>query len=582
MTSSVTTLRQNFTLARERRPDRAHSHPRFKVEGDRPLSTEADRINGSTERAVLFGPFRLLPTQRLLLRADKPAPLGSRALDILIALVERPGELVSKDELMARVWPNLCVVPANLAVQLGALRRALGDGRDGSRFIISIPGQGYRFVAPVTFAGDQQPSVLATEMKGEHNLPARLTRLIGRADIIDDLAERLSQRRLLTIVGPGGIGKTAVALSVAEQTIKAFEHGVWLIELAHLGDPSLVPGTLAAALGLEIGSEKALPALVTALRDKQMLLVLDNCEQVISAAAEAAVNVLRRARGVQILATSREPLRVEGEHVHRLSQLESPPASASLTASDALAFPTVQLFVEHAAASLGKFELDDADAPLAAKICRSLDGNPLAIEFAAARAGAIGLRGVAAHMDDGLRLLTDSHRTRPSRQLTMRATLDWSYGLLTEIEQAILRRLSLFADTFTFQAAATIAADSVHSEREVIDTVLRLVAKSLITADMHGAEPHLRLPGLTRAYLRAKLDESGERDTIYSRQGKHYRDSIGVVGPDGVVASRLSSVDSDESDNISPTLAWTYPSGSNGRVAKGFETVNMRRARRLS
>jgi len=176
-------------------------------------------------------------------------------------------------------------------------------------------------------------------------------------------------------------------------------------------------------------------------------------------------------------------------------------------------------------------------------------------------------------MNDCLRLLTDSRRARPSRQQTMRATLDWSYGLLTEIEQAILRLLSLLGDTFTFQAAATIAADSVHSESEVIDTVLRLVAKSLITADMHGAEPHLRLSGLTRAYLRAKLDESSERDTICGRQAKHDRASVGVVRPDDVVASHLSSDDSDESDNISPALAWTYPSAAMVGSPKGSKPL---------
>jgi len=532
MSGSVSTARQSFPLVKGGLAHQARSRPAFYAESPtgNPFINwtalmEANGPNDSTARTISFGPFRLFPTQRRLLHADKTVPLGSRALDILIALVERPGELFSNDELMARIWPNTFVEPANLTVHIAALRRALGDRRDDNRFLVNIPGRGYRFVAPVRFADNLRPSVLAaTGIKPEHNLPIRLSRLIGRADIIDELAERLPQLRLLTIAGPGGIGKTSVALAVAQQVIEAYEHCVWLIDLAPLHDAHLVPVTFATALGLEIQSEEPLPELVAALRDKRMLLVVDNCEHIISAAAEVAVNMLRRAPGVQILATSREPLRVEGEHVHRLSQLDCPPTSATLTAAEALAFPAVQLFVERAAASLSGFELDDADASVAAEISRSLDGLPLAIEFAAARVSAVGVRGVAAHIGDRLELLTDGHRAAPPRQQAMRATLDWSYGLLTDLEQSILRRLSVFARSFTLQAAAAVAADSAHAESEFIDNVLGLVAKSLIMTDVDRIEPCLRMLQTTRAYARAKLADSGERDTIYRRHAKYCRD----------------------------------------------------------
>jgi predicted ATPase/DNA-binding winged helix-turn-helix (wHTH) protein len=488
-------------------------------------SSQADRINGSDARAILFGPFRLLAAKRLLLHADKPVRLGSRALDILIALVERAGELVSKDELMARVWPSTFVEPANLTVHIAALRRTLGDGRDGNRFLVNIPGRGYRFVALVTFAEDLQTSMPATA-KREHNLPTRLTRLIGRTDVIDELAQRLSQRRLLTVAGPGGIGKTAVALAVAEQLIGAYERGVWLIDLASLSDPLLVPSAIASTLGLEVCPEHGFPGLISSLRSKQMLLVLDNCEHLIASAAEVAAKILRGAPNVQILATSREPLRAEGEHLYRLPPLASPPASPDITAGEALGFPAIELFVERAAASSGEFELDDAHAPAVADICRRLDGLPLAIEFAAARVGAIGVRGVAARMEDCLTLLAGGHRTTSPRQQTMRATLDWSYRLLTELEQSILRRLSVFAGGFTLEAAATVAADSNHSHREITDKVLELVAKSLVLADRHGLEPCLRLLETTRTYARIKLTESGERDAIHCRHAEYYRDLL--------------------------------------------------------
>ncbi len=209
----------------------------------------------------------------------------------------------------------------------------------------------------------------------------------------------MPRQRLLTIVGPGGIGKTSVALAVAEALLPAYEHGVWLIDLAPLSDPRLVPSALAAALGLEIRSENPLPGLIAMMRDKRMMLVLDNCEHVIDDAAALAMAVLKGAARVHIFVTSREPLRVEGERVFRLSPLPNPPASIGLTAAEALESPAVQLLVERARASLDEFELTDADAPLVVDICRRLDGMPLAIEFAAARVEAFGIRCIAAHLN---------------------------------------------------------------------------------------------------------------------------------------------------------------------------------------
>jgi DNA-binding winged helix-turn-helix (wHTH) protein len=217
------------------------------------------------ERVVSFGPFRLLPQQRLLLEGDKPVRLGSRALDILIALVERPGEVVGKDELTARVWPDTVVEESNLKFQIGALRRVLGDG---NRYLVNIPGRGYCFVAPVTLAhGPRQSSPQAATAEHAHNLPAHLTRMIGRVDTVSRLVVRVPRQRLITIVGPGGIGKTTVALAVAETLIPAYEHGVWLIDLAPLTDPRLVPTALAAVLGLEIRAENPLPGLIAGLKE---------------------------------------------------------------------------------------------------------------------------------------------------------------------------------------------------------------------------------------------------------------------------------------------------------------------------
>ena len=318
----------------------------------------ADLAVAPTEGAVSFGPYRLFPVQRLLLEGDKPVRLGSRAFDVLIALVEHPGEVIGRDALMARVWPNTHVEEGNLKFQISALRRTLGGG---NRYLVNVPGRGYSFVAPVARAeegGTAAPELPQT--KNAHNLPALLTRLIGREDTVERLAGRLPRQRLLTIVGPGGIGKTSMCLAVAERFISAYEQGVWLIDLAPLSDPGLVPSALADTLGLQIRPGDPLPGLVASLRDKKMLLLLDNCEHVVEAAAALAVAILTAAPGVQMLATSREPLRIEGEHVHRLSPLASPPELAPLTAAEALGFPAVRLFVERATASLDEFELTDA------------------------------------------------------------------------------------------------------------------------------------------------------------------------------------------------------------------------------
>jgi predicted ATPase len=303
---------------------------------------------------------------------------------------------------------------------------------------------------------------------------------------------------------------------------------VWFVDLAPLVDPRRVPSAVASALGLEICPENLPRGLVAALRDKRLLIVLDNCEHVIDAAAALAVGVLKAVPGAHILATSREPLRVEGERVQRVSSLECPPASAQPGAAEALGFPAVQLFVERAAASAGVFELSDADAPLVAEICRNLDGLPLAIEFAAARVAAFGVSGLADRLGDRLRLLTGGRRTAVARHRTMSATLEWSYGLLTEAGRTVLRRLAIFAGSFTLEAAGAVAADARHSEREIIDQVAELTAKSVVVADLAGAEPRFRLLETTRAYALEKLAESGERDRLVRRHAEYCR---GLLAP---------------------------------------------------
>jgi predicted ATPase len=513
------------------------------------------------ERAISFGSFRLLPSQRLLLEGDQPVRLGSRALDILAVLAENAGRVVPKEELIARAWPKVFVEEANIRIQVSALRRAIGDGQAGNRYIVTVPGRGYEFVAPVGLTAEPAAMPAPTVPQPEtHNLPLAMTRMIGREEAVATLASRLTRERLVTVVGPGGIGKTTVALAVAERMIADYEDGVWLVDLAPLGDPRLVPSTVATVLGLEIRTENPLPGLIAALRDRRMLLLLDNCEHVIDAAASLAAAVLTGVPRVNILATSREPLGVAGEREHRLGPLGSPPNSSGQTAAEAAAFPAVQLFVERVTAIVEDFALTDANTAPIVEICQRLDGLPLAIEFAAPRVEILGVGGLAARLDNSLPLLGTRRRGTTARHRTMRAVLDWSYGLLSEDEQRLFRTLGIFAGGFTVEATAAVAVDAANAQVDAIDRLAGLVAKSLVVADVSGARPRFRLLDTTRAYAIEQLDASGERERRAHRHAEYYRNRFERA--DGEAAARPADewlADyAWEIDNLRAALDWAF------------------------
>src|SRR4051794_22496127 len=475
-------------------------------------------------RAISFGPYRLLAAQRLLLEGDKPVRLGGRAFDILTALVERAGEVVSKEELIARAWPATHVEEANLKIQVSALRRALGDGQGDNRYVATVVGRGYNFVAPIRTEDPPRASRSPTiAPAAPHNLPFATTRMIGRGDIVTTLVTQLLHQRLVTVVGPGGIGKTTVGLAAVERMIGAYEDGVWLVDLAPLRDPGLVLSAVATVLGLEIRAKDPLSGLVAALRDSQVLLLLDNCEHLIDAAAGLAAAVLSGTPGVKILATSREPFGVQGERVHRLAPLDSPEPSPGLTAAEAATFPAVRLFVERVTAIIEDFVLTDANAALAVAICRRLDGLPLAIEFAAPRVEVLGVEGLAACLDDRIRLSGARRRAALPRHRTMQAVIDWSYGLLGQDEQRFFRALGMFAGGFAVEAAAVVAVSAATAGADAIDRLADLVAKSLVVADVSGAKPRFRMLGTTRAFALEELDASGEREALARLHAEHYR-----------------------------------------------------------
>jgi predicted ATPase/DNA-binding winged helix-turn-helix (wHTH) protein len=517
---------------------------------------------GTTQAtSLLFGPFRLLPAQSLLLENDKPVRIGSRGLHILIALVAAAGELVSKEELIAVAWPSTTVDEANLRVHVAGLRKLLGDGQAGARYIVNEVGRGYRFIAPVLVQNDRQPSaVSAAPAESNHNLPALHTRMVGRSDIVAALADQLQQRQFITIVGPGGIGKTTVAVAVAEQLSASYEGGIRFVDLAPLGNPLLVPSALASALGFGIRSEHPIPDLVAFLHDKRMLLVLDSCEHVLDAAANLVEEILKSAPHVHILATSREPLRTRRESVQRLAPLGVPEATNNLSAADAMTFPAIQLFVERVAANLEGFEISDADAPVVADICRRLDGIALAVELAAGRVDTFGVRGVAALLDDRFRLLTRGPRATLPRHQTLSAALDWSYEVLAESERITFRRLAIFAGGFTFEAASAVIAGADIGPSDVIDHLANLVAKSLVSANVSGANVHYRLLDTTRAYALQKLTTANELEMFAGRHAEYYRDLFDRAEADREKqpAAEWLAVYGYQIDNVRSALDWAF------------------------
>jgi predicted ATPase/DNA-binding winged helix-turn-helix (wHTH) protein len=515
-----------------------------------------------------FGSFRLLRDKRLLLKGEEPVRLGGRALEILAALVERPGTVVTKEELFARVWPKQFVEEGNLKFHVAALRKALGDGQGDNRFIVNIPGRGYCFVAAVESLDRKPPPTGAAGSNPESRLPAPITRILGRSDTIVALATQLPQHRFITIVGPGGIGKTTVAVAVADTLLATFADGVRFIDLGPIGDPSHVPSAFAAALGVTVQAENALHGLISFLKNKHILIVLDNCEHVIEIVATLAEGIVRHTRTTNILATSREALRADGEHVHRLGPLAAPPTSEELTAAQALAFPAVQLFVERAVAAQDTFELTDPDAPLVAELCRHLDGIALAIEIAAGRVDTFNVAQLASGLDDRLRLTMRGRRTSLTRHQTLSATLDWSYQLLPEVERATLRGLAIFAGAFTWNSASAVLSENDNDLHTVFDSIVNLVGKSLVSAIVEEGQPFYRLLDTTRAYALLKLEQSGDKNALALRHAHHFLAmlTLGKVEWHHVPAAEWRRKYWRTIDNVRAALDWAFSSSGDARI----------------
>src|ERR1700677_5019022 len=475
---------------------------------------------GDENRKVLsFAPFELSIDSRRLTNGTKAVPLGARAMDILISLVEQPSTVVGKRDLIERVWPNQRADEVSLRVHISALRKALAQSDPSRRYIANVPGRGYSFIVPIATSPQQTPDFEPARTAG---LPARLERMIGRKEVVATIQAKLLDQKFITIVGPGGIGKTTVAVAVAHEMRSIFDGEVRFVDLSPLGDASLVAPAVASAFGLAIQTIDVLPLLIDRLAGAPKFLVLDSCEHLIDGASALAERLFAHVPTLHLLATSREALRVEGENVHELAALACPPEDQAILALDALEYPAVQLLVDRVRALQRQFDLRDTDAPIAAGICRRLDGIALAIELAAGRVDVYGLGKTATLLDRHLNLSWAGRRTAMQRHQTLNATLEWSYDLLDEEERHILNRLSVFAGGFTFEAAIAVVADDAVDEAKVADCLWELRSKSMIA--VYGQNARLRLLDTTRAFAAERLTEAGEQGFFRRRHALYFSD----------------------------------------------------------
>ena len=361
--------------------------------------------------AFSFGPFCVLPHARRLERDGARAQLGSRAFDILCILIGRQGEVVSKAELMEKAWPGLTVEESSLRFHIAQLRRVLGGNQDGEAYVTNVAGRGYCFVAPVDRTASSPGRIDPVDEAPHPNLPPRPTRILGREKDVGALAEYLVTRRFVTLRGPGGIGKTTLAVDVAHGVAGQFRDGVRFLDLGSIKEANLVAVAAASALGLLIPVGDPTPRLIAALHDRRLLLVLDSCEHVIEAASRLAEQVYQHAPGVALLATSRESLEAEGESVFELASLAIPPDNIASEA-ELGRYSSTRLFMECAVAAGYTADITDADAKVVARICRKLDGMPLAIELVASRLSAHGLMEIDELIEGRLRLAWRGRRTK--------------------------------------------------------------------------------------------------------------------------------------------------------------------------
>jgi predicted ATPase/DNA-binding winged helix-turn-helix (wHTH) protein len=504
-----------------------------------------------------FGNAQVRPQQRQLLVCGQPRQVGARAFDLLLTLIERRERVVRKNELLDCVWPGMVVEENNLQVQISSLRKLLGP-----QAISTIPGRGYRFTAMLDVAGAHAAvsldGAVVQPQRAAGNLPAMNSVLYGRDRELQQLRSIAGVHRIVTLVGAGGIGKTALAQALAHDLMPGCPDGAWWCELASIADASLVPGSVADVLRVQLRNGGA-HEVALGVASRELLLVLDNCEHLPHAASELVWALYRCAPGVRVLATSREPLKLVDEHVFRLQGLEVPngdePAARDTGA--------LALFEARVRAADASFELAPCDLEAAIETCRHLDGTPLAIEFAAARVPLFGVRGLRDRLDDRFRVLTRGSRFAQPRHQTLYAALEWSFALLDDEQQRMFRRLAVFVGGFALPCAQRVASDAGMDRWKAVEELGNLVDKSLVAVEP-SEFPRYRLLETTRAFAQGKLADAGEVEAARRSHACAMLESFEATCADelSVPLSRRLAQHRSDLDNLRAALDWCF--GPNG------------------
>jgi predicted ATPase/DNA-binding winged helix-turn-helix (wHTH) protein len=544
----------------------------------------SDKSLHSDMKLFSFGPFRLDPSRRILRKHDAVVTLGSRAFDLLVAMVDQHGTVLTPDELMAIAWPGVVVDESNLRVQMANLRRSLGSGRDGPRYIANVAGRGYCFVesvrridavdhpSPSTYEpADTPPRPHAEGVRqrsGSHSsFPPPLDGAIGRDACVAELVQVVNERRLVTVVGAAGAGKTTLAILVAH-AIDAFDGSMFFVDLSNVDREDMVAEALASAVGYMTSGGDLLQGLLEVLSARRTLIVLDNCEHVIAAAASLSQQIVQGTRDVSFLNTSREALRVREEFVYLLRPLASPPHTGRITTKQAMVWPAIQLFMERAKEGGARGNLSDDEAGTVATLCRRLDGNPHAIGLVASRVGTYGIQGVADLFESQFALQWQGRRDDSRRHQTVEALIDWSYNLLPERDRLVLQRLSVFSGAFPVGAAVAVTSDDVVDAFQVREAVGNLVDKSLVTFSAESGETHLRLLETTKAYATARLARLPDANQFARRHALYYAEQLRTLS-DGHATSHTSSAALRTLDvaNVRTAIEWAFSAGHDPTLA---------------
>jgi len=530
-------------------------------------------VGRDTHYVLKFGEFELEMPHKNLSRDGVRLKLGGRAASLLAVLAAANGELVSREELLARVWPDQTIDDSAIRVHLSALRKVLGPVNDGNQVIVNEAGRGYRLALPVDQNDIANTQAAQTDDASRINLPTRIDAIIGRDQTIATLAEELVARRLITVAGPGGMGKTTVGVEAARMAAQKAGAAAFFIDFSPLGNDGLVAPTVAFTLGLTVSTSDLLKALVEQLRGHVTVLVLDNCEHVLEEVSRIGESLLMALPDLMILCTSREPLGAQGEWIHRLAPLELPPIDEDFISGNIGQFPSIQLFSERAKSVRNDFVLGLQNYAAVIDICRQLDGMPLAIEFAAARMNVLSAAAISEGLKERFDLLTKGRRTAISRHKTLRAALDWSYDLLSESAQRTLQRLSVFRSAFDVKDAQAVAVGGSINKFDVFDELAGLVEKSMLIPQFRDGEMSYRLLETTRQYAMERLAASGEVHAVRAKHAGHisslFSDTKDVW--EGKASRTQIGARSGYLDDVRSALDWAL--GDDGNISVGKQIV---------